>query len=112
MFSRLMPHEGKFFDLFKELAELIVQGSRELQALMATFEDVERRRFNIETIEKKGDKVTHTTVGLAHLCSRLSASSRFFFHGLPMADGPQKQRICQAAGPARERQIPTLELLG
>ena len=66
MFSRLMPHEGRFFDLFKELAELIVQGSRELQLLMATFEDVERRRFNIETIEKKGDKVTHATVELLH----------------------------------------------
>ena len=66
MFSRLMPHEGRFFDHFKDLAELIVQGSRELQALMATFNDVERRRFNIETIEKKGDKVTHATVELLH----------------------------------------------
>ena len=66
MFGRLMPHEGRFFDYFKELAELIVQGSRELEALMATFDDVERRRFNIETIEKKGDKVTHATVELLH----------------------------------------------
>jgi len=66
MFGRLMPHEGRFFDHFKDLAELIVQGSRELEALMATFDDVERRRFNIETIEKKGDKVTHATVELLH----------------------------------------------
>jgi len=66
MFGRLMPHEGRFFDHFKDLAELIVQGSRELQALMTTFDDVERRRFNIETIEKKGDKVTHATVELLH----------------------------------------------
>ncbi len=66
MFGRLMPHEGKFFDHFKELAELIVQGSRELVALMASFDDLERRRFNIETIEKKGDKVTHATVELLH----------------------------------------------
>jgi len=66
MFGRLMPHEGRFFDHFKELAELIVQGSRELQALMASFDDVERRRFNIEAIEKKGDKVTHATVELLH----------------------------------------------
>jgi predicted phosphate transport protein (TIGR00153 family) len=66
MFGRLMPHEGKFFDHFKELAGLIVDGSRELQALMAKFDDVERRRFNIETIEKKGDKVTHATVELLH----------------------------------------------
>jgi uncharacterized protein len=66
MFGRLMPHEGRFFDHFKELAALIVDGSRELQALMAKFDDVERRRFNIETIEKKGDKVTHATVELLH----------------------------------------------
>jgi uncharacterized protein len=66
MFGRLMPHEGRFFDHFKELAGLIVDGSRELQALMAKFDDVERRRFNIETIEKKGDKVTHATVELLH----------------------------------------------
>ena len=66
MFGRLMPHEGRFFDHFKELADLIVQGSHELKALMASFDDVERRRFNIETIEKKGDKVTHATVELLH----------------------------------------------
>lgn len=66
MFGRLMPHEGRFFDLFKELAELTVQGSRELHALMTTFENVEQRRHNIETIEKKGDKVTHATVDLLH----------------------------------------------
>ncbi len=66
MFGRLMPHEGKFFDHFKELAELIVQGSRELAALMVSFDDLERRRFTIESIEKKGDKVTHATVELLH----------------------------------------------
>ncbi len=66
MFGRLMPHEGRFFDNFKELADLIVQGSRELAALMASLDNLERRRFNIETIEKKGDKVTHATVELLH----------------------------------------------
>jgi uncharacterized protein len=66
MFSRLMPQEGRFFDYFKELADLIVQASGELQLLMGTFDDVERRRFNIETLEKKGDKVTHATVELLH----------------------------------------------
>jgi predicted phosphate transport protein (TIGR00153 family) len=66
MFGRLMPQEGRFFDYFKELADLIVQASGELQLLMGTFDDVERRRFNIETLEKKGDKVTHATVELLH----------------------------------------------
>ena len=66
MFSRLMPQEGRFFDYFKELADLIVQASGELQLLMGTFDDVERRRFNIDTLEKRGDKVTHATVELLH----------------------------------------------
>jgi len=66
MFGRLMPREGRFFDQFKELAELIVQGSRELVALVASIDELERRRFNIEAIEKKGDKVTHNTVQLLH----------------------------------------------
>ena len=34
MFSRLMPQEGKFFDLFNAHAELIAQGGRELGALI------------------------------------------------------------------------------
>ncbi len=66
MFGRLMPHEGRFFEQFKELAELIVEGSRELVALIASIDELERRRFNIEAIEKKGDKVTHNTVQLLH----------------------------------------------
>ena len=66
MFSRLMPHEGRFFELFQELAGLIVEASQELQALMGSLTDVERRRYNIETIEKKGDKVTHATVEQLH----------------------------------------------
>jgi len=66
MFGHLMPREGRFFGYFKELADLIVQSSNELQLLMSSFDDVERRRFNIETLEKKGDKVTRATVELLH----------------------------------------------
>lgn len=66
MFGRLMPHDGRFFDRFNELADQIVQGSRELAALMSRFEDVERRTYNIETIEKAGDKITHGTLELLH----------------------------------------------
>ncbi len=58
MFARLMPRQGKFFDLFNEHAEQIVLGSRELAALMASREDLERRTYNIESIEKRADKIT------------------------------------------------------
>lgn len=61
-----MPREGKFFDQFRDLAELIVQGSRELVVLITSINDLERLRYNIEAIEKKGDKVTHNTVQLLH----------------------------------------------
>ena len=43
MFGRLMPREGRFFDLFNEHAEQIVEGSRELAALMTNGDDLQRR---------------------------------------------------------------------
>lgn len=66
MFGRLMPFEGRFFDLFNDLAAEVVKGGRELAALMRTFDDLERRAFAIETIEKRGDKITHDTIELLH----------------------------------------------
>ena len=66
MFSRLMPRQGRFFDLFNEHAEQIVQGSRELAALMASHDDLERRTHTIETIEKRADKITRNTIELLH----------------------------------------------
>ena len=66
MFSRFMPREGKFFDLFNEHAALILEGSRELAALMASGDDLERRARNIETLEKRGDKITRSTIELLH----------------------------------------------
>ena len=35
MFSKLMPQEGKFFDLFNAHAELVVQGANQLAILVA-----------------------------------------------------------------------------
>lgn len=66
MFGHFMPKEGKFFDFFVELAEAILQASRELAELMSNFDDVERRAYNIETIEKNGDKITQAAIELLH----------------------------------------------
>ena len=38
MFSRLMPREAKFFDLFGAHADLIVKGGRQLVALVGDLE--------------------------------------------------------------------------
>ncbi len=66
MFGRLMPTEGKFFDLFNQHAELCVKGAKEMLALMSNFDDLEKRVHAIEGIEKQADKITYATVDLLH----------------------------------------------
>ena len=66
MFGRLMPTEGKFFDLFNQHAEFCVKGAREMVALMVNFDDLEIRVHAIEGIEKQADKITHTCIDLLH----------------------------------------------
>jgi predicted phosphate transport protein (TIGR00153 family) len=66
MFGRLMPSEGKFFELFMQHADLCVKGAKEMVALMTNFDDLENRVHAIEGIEKQADKVTHATLDLLH----------------------------------------------
>ena len=66
MFGRLMPTEGKFFELFNQHADLCVKGAREMVALMSNFDDLENRVHAIEGIEKQADKVTHSTLEMLH----------------------------------------------
>src|ERR1700740_685807 len=66
MFGRLMPTEGKFFELFNQHADLCVKGAKEMVALMTNFDDLENRTHAIEGIEKQADKVTYATVDLLH----------------------------------------------
>ncbi|MBC3916467.1 DUF47 domain-containing protein [Undibacterium sp. CY18W] len=66
MFGRLMPTEGKFFELFNQHADLCVKGSKEMVALMTNFDDLENRVHAIESIEKQADTVTYNTIELLH----------------------------------------------
>ncbi len=70
MFSKLMPQEGKFFDLFNAHAELIVKGGRALGALVDDLVDnkdgVADHAKAIDAIETQADKITHDTVALLH----------------------------------------------
>ncbi|HTP61513.1 MAG TPA: DUF47 domain-containing protein [Burkholderiales bacterium] len=66
MLSRLMPREGNFFELFNSHAERIVEGSRELVAMITTFQDVEKHAQHIDTAERAADKITHETITLLH----------------------------------------------
>lgn len=66
MFGRFMPREGNFFELFNDHAAQISKGSKELAALMANIGELEMRTRNIETYEKRADKITHQTIDLLH----------------------------------------------
>lgn len=66
MFGRLMPTEGKFFELFNQHADLCVKGAKEMVALMTNFDDLEIRVHAIESIEKQADRVTHDTLEILH----------------------------------------------
>ena len=66
MLGRLMPREGKFFDLFTAHAERIVEGSRELAQMIGTFTDLDAHAQRIDAAERAADKVTHETIALLH----------------------------------------------
>lgn len=66
MFGRLMPTEGKFFELFIQHADLCVKGAKEMVGLMSNFDDLENRVHAIESIEKQADKVTYAALDLLH----------------------------------------------
>jgi uncharacterized protein len=66
MLGRLMPREGKFFELFNAHAERIVEGSRELNAMIGTFKDLDAHAQRIDAAERAADKITHEAISLLH----------------------------------------------
>jgi predicted phosphate transport protein (TIGR00153 family) len=69
LFSRLMPREGRFFELFDQHAQFVVQGSAVLVELLRHFDEVERRSERVARIlelEHSADRVTRETVSLLH----------------------------------------------
>ncbi|MBI3716351.1 MAG: DUF47 domain-containing protein [Betaproteobacteria bacterium] len=66
MFGRLMPKEGRFFEFFNNHASLVLEGARELDALLTDMGNREAHAQNVGSIEKKADKITHDTIALLH----------------------------------------------
>jgi predicted phosphate transport protein (TIGR00153 family) len=69
MLGRLMPREGRFFDLFNQHADRIVEGAGHLVTLMQHYEDTEVRRSapqEIDRIETAADRIAHETFALLH----------------------------------------------
>lgn len=55
----LIPHDEKFYDLFREQAENIHKASGMLASLFEDYTDVEKRVTEIKFLEHKGDQLTH-----------------------------------------------------
>jgi len=66
MLGRLMPREGKFFELFNAHAARIVEGSRELAAMIGSFSELEAHAQRIDAAERAADKITHECITLLH----------------------------------------------
>ena len=70
MFGRLMPREGKYFDLFNAHAELVVQGGKALSGLIGALveepEQAVKHAERIDELERQADEITHSTLAQLH----------------------------------------------
>jgi len=66
MLGRLMPREGRFFELFNAHAERIVEGGQELAAMLGSFDQLDVHAQRIDAAERAADKVTHEAITLLH----------------------------------------------
>jgi predicted phosphate transport protein (TIGR00153 family) len=66
MFGRLLPKEGRFFDLFNAHAAQVVRAAHELSALMQDYENREQHARAIDEAEHAADRITAETIRLLH----------------------------------------------
>jgi predicted phosphate transport protein (TIGR00153 family) len=66
MFGRLLPKEGRFFDLFNAHADQVVRAAHELKLLMENFENREEHARLIDEAEHAADRITADTIRLLH----------------------------------------------
>ena len=66
MFGRLLPKEGRFYDLFNAHAEQVVLAGRELAALMKDFGNRDSYARRIDAAEHSADRITAEAMRLLH----------------------------------------------
>jgi uncharacterized protein len=59
---RLIPRETKFFDMFVEMAQNVIEGARLMKALLEDFRDVPAQIARLKDIEHRGDDMTHAVI--------------------------------------------------
>jgi len=59
---RIIPREEKFFDLFTQQAEVVLEGARLLKNFLEDYTDLDQKRMLIEKVENEGDEVVHKII--------------------------------------------------
>ena len=65
---RFMPTEENFFELFDDIAQVLVEAAVCLQDLIVNYEDVEKKTYALRDMEKRVDAATND------ICNRLNTS--------------------------------------
>ena len=63
----LLPSQTKFFDLFEQAGDNLLEGARLLQDLLDDYVEVERKVATLTDIENKGDSIVHEVTDLANV---------------------------------------------
>jgi uncharacterized protein len=58
----LIPKDEKFYKLFKDMTENIIEGARQLKDMLDNFSDPAASQRRIKDIEHKGDAITHEII--------------------------------------------------
>ena len=58
----LIPKDEKFFKLFKEMTENIIEGAKLLKDMLDNFENPGESQRKIKDLEHKGDSITHAVI--------------------------------------------------
>ena len=66
MFGRLLPQEGRFFEMFNAHAEQVVRAARELNSLAQDFSMLEERARAIDEAEHTADRITAEAIRMLH----------------------------------------------
>lgn len=59
---RLIPRETKFFDMFVEMAQNLIEGAQLMKALLENFQNVPEQVTRLKDIEHRGDDMTHAVM--------------------------------------------------
>src|SRR4030095_9011988 len=61
------PSQTRFFDLFEQAGDNLLEGARLLQDLLDDYVDVEKKVAALTEIENKGDSIVHIVTELANV---------------------------------------------